>query len=144
MEYSYEELNEELRRNSILIRRQDAKRSVSRPGCCSSKDRALRIIYENPGIAQKSLADLMGIRPQTLGEIVLKLIDEELVERRKNTYDLRIMSLFPTSKCKLRYSRSSNETNCIPVVKNPLSPEDTTRLVSLLKKLNSAIETENR
>ena len=48
------------------------------------------------GINQRDLAFLLGIRPQTLGEMLRKLEERGLVERRKSEEDARATQVFLT------------------------------------------------
>ena len=50
------------------------------------------------GINQKDLAFLLGIRPQTLGEMLQKLEERGMVERKKSEADGRVIEVTLTDK----------------------------------------------
>ncbi len=58
--------------------------------------RALSLIAMQEGITQKDLAFLLGIRPQSAGEMLQKLEDHGLVERCKSETDARAIQLYLT------------------------------------------------
>ena len=58
--------------------------------------RALSLIAMQEGITQKDLAFLLGIRPQSAGEMLTKLETCGLIERRKSETDARAIQLYLT------------------------------------------------
>ena len=60
--------------------------------------RAIAMIAMKEGINQKDLAFLLGIRPQTMGEILRKLEDRGLVERKKSEADGRAIEVYLTDE----------------------------------------------
>lgn len=141
MAYTRNDISAELRQNAILTKRLETLPFKGKPACCSSSERALHIIYENNGIAQKSLADLMGIRGQTLGAMIRKFEEEGLLEKRNPPYDTRIISLYLTEKGKKKFSDSAEvPEKCLPQMGSSLTDEEVDELVTLLKKLNVSLE----
>lgn len=53
--------------------------------------RVLTLLKINPEISQKDLTFVLGMRPQSVGELLQKLEDKELITREASTEDRRIM-----------------------------------------------------
>ena len=64
--------------------------------------RVLTMVAMQEGINQKDLAFLLGIRPQTIGEMLRKLEERGLVERRKSEEDARATQVFLTDEGRTR------------------------------------------
>lgn len=61
-----------------------------------AQGRALALLAAHEGLSQKELASLMGVRPQSLSEMLLKLEEDGQVERRKSTTDGRVVNVYLT------------------------------------------------
>ncbi len=132
---------EELRKNSILMRR-------SFRGChgeitlnVGGQGKLLSILMENPGISQKTLAELLHVRPQTLGEQLVKLETSGLIERRTNDYDKRVINIFLTDSgaaSAKELSEKSEET--IAQIFADMQDDELDQLLTLVQKLNASIE----
>lgn len=77
------------------------------PGRCRGKrrrgqERVLTMVAMQEGINQKDLAFLLGIRPQTLGEMLQKLEERGLVVRKKSETDARAIEVTLTDEGRLR------------------------------------------
>ena len=53
--------------------------------------RVLTLLKMNPEISQKDLTFVLGMRPQSVGELLQKLEDKELITRKASDQDRRIM-----------------------------------------------------
>ena len=62
------------------------------------QERVLTMVSMKEGINQKDLAFLLGIRPQTLGEMLQKLEERGMVERKKSEADGRVIEVTLTDK----------------------------------------------
>lgn len=132
---------EELRKNSILMRR-------SFRGChgeitlnVGGQGKLLSILMENPGISQKALAELLHVRPQTLGEQLVKLETNGLIERRTNDYDKRVINIFLTddgADSAKELSEKSEDT--IAKIFADMQDCELDQLLALVQKLNTSIE----
>lgn len=58
--------------------------------------RALVMVNGHEGISQKDLAFGLGIRPQSLSEMLVKLEEDGMVERRKSEEDARVTNVYLT------------------------------------------------
>ena len=56
--------------------------------------RALNLIYHEPGISQKVLADRLGVTSASVSVSISKMLDADLVERRHDADDGRVMCLY--------------------------------------------------
>ena len=53
--------------------------------------RVLALLKMNPEISQKDLTFVLGMRPQSVGELLQKLEDKEMITREASEADRRIM-----------------------------------------------------
>ncbi|MBQ4578078.1 MAG: MarR family transcriptional regulator [Clostridia bacterium] len=129
-------LMEELRKNAILMRR-SFHRAGSQVG---SHSRLLTLLLENPGISQKSLCQLLHIRPQSLGEQLFKLESAGLLTRQSNRHDRRIFNLYLTeagvAEAKALDAKHDATRRMIFA---DMAESDMTALLALLEKLNASI-----
>ena len=70
------ELKENYRRVAALL-----KRKLIRGNNPDTQQKVLGILAENDGLTRKELSEMLGIRPQSGGEIVKKLENNGFVER---------------------------------------------------------------
>ena len=61
-----------------------------------AQHRVLALLAANEGLSQKELAQLMGVRPQSLSELLLRLEESGLVERRRSETDGRVINVYLT------------------------------------------------
>jgi len=64
-----------------------------RGGRHAGKGRIIDTIRAHGEIPQTKLAQLLGIRPQSLSEAVMKLCEEGIVEKKRSEYDMRVTIL---------------------------------------------------
>ena len=131
----------ELRRNAILLRRSFRGGHGQLTLNVGGQSRMLTILTENPGISQKALADLLHIRPQTLGEQLVKLEASGLIRREANPYDKRVSNLFLTEEgvaAAQGVQEKSDET--MTRIFAGMEEAELEQLLALVQKLNAAIE----
>jgi MarR family transcriptional regulator, transcriptional regulator for hemolysin len=63
-------------------------------GLTRAQYQAIAYLSKNEGIQQSALAELLEVEPITLGRIVDKLTERDLVERRQHPTDRRVWLLF--------------------------------------------------
>ena len=66
------------------------------------QERVLTMVSMKEGINQKDLAFLLGIRPQSAGEMLARLEEHGLIERRKSEADARAIELYLTDAGRTR------------------------------------------
>ncbi len=104
-----------------------------------SQYRVLSKLLESDGISQRDLTILMGVRPQSTGELVDKLEAAGLVTRRRSDTDRRVVNIFLTENGRQKAVEMHNrDLGELDSVFSPLSEEEKLQLIALLRKLNSA------
>lgn len=100
----------------------------------------LEIINSNPGIIQKEIASIINIKASSMTELVSKLKNKDLIYRKKDDTDLRIIRLFITDKGKeeLKNITKIRDENEKSIFKS-LSEDEKENLYSLLKKINESL-----
>ena len=140
MEQLLNQVMEELRKNAILMRRSFhgmSGRPTLHPG---GQGRLLTLLLENPGISQKTLCQLLHVRPQTMGEQLSKLESAGLAFRKINPYDRRVSNFYLTEAgtAAAGQIRQESETN-LQQVFSAMTREELETLLTLVSKLNDAI-----
>ena len=111
-------------------------------GCGTSFRERGRILIElerNDGLTQCTLAEILNIRPQSLSELVFKLEQEGLVERRTNESNKRAIQVFLSDKGRARLDFIKQERRRFAEeFLAPLSDSELEQLDSLLTKLIDA------
>lgn len=103
--------------------------------------RVLTAVAMKEGINQKELAFLLGIRPQTLGAMLQKLEEFELIERRKSETDGRAIEVWLTEAGRTHAAEIAERhalaaTDILAV----LSEEEKGQLNVILDKIGAELE----
>lgn len=103
--------------------------------------RLLEILLHKDGIAQKEIVDLLDIRPSSAGELVGKLEQQGLAQRREDPADRRIARVYLTeagrTQAQAHQSRREERSNaCF----DGLSEAEQAQLGELLGKLASSLK----
>ena len=107
MKEKNESLHDSFRRVSVLLRRRGRRAEGNLP---STQNRALSILNLNNGLSQRQLAYILGIRPQSSGEIVSKLEKNGWLERKADEKDSRVNRLYLTEAGKRQAEKLNDET----------------------------------
>lgn len=101
---------------------------------CSRRGRGniITLLAQRPDISQKELAEILGVRPASVSELVTKLERKGLVRREKDEQDRRSMRLTLTEAGQQHVSRSEVDP-AAPF--QTLTPEEQKTLAELLNKL---------
>ena len=116
------------------------------PGRCHGKrrrgqERVLTMVAMQEGINQKDLAFLLGIRPQTLGEMLQKLEERGLVERKKSASDARAIEVKLTDEGRARAAEiAERRALSADDVFSTLTDEEKEQLASILDKLDGELD----
>lgn len=98
-------------------------------------------IYENPGIIQEKLAEMIKVDRTTVARAIKKLETNGFIEKQSDKENKKIKKLFPTEKGKelapyiIKENNYSNE-----VALQGLSQEEVATLASLLEKARKNVE----
>lgn len=103
--------------------------------------RVLSMVAMQEGINQKDLAFLLGIRPQTIGEMLRKLEERELIERRKSEEDARATQVFLTDEGRARAAEIAERRALAAAdMFAVLTDEEKEQLDALLDKLGAELD----
>ena len=103
--------------------------------------RALSLIAMQEGITQKDLAFLLGIRPQSAGEMLQKLEDHGLVERRKSETDARAIQLYLTEDGRMHAAEIDRMRKVVAEdVFSVLTDGEKAQLATILDKLQAELD----
>lgn len=93
------------------------------------------------GINQKDLAFLLGIRPQTIGEMLRKLEEQGCIERRKSELDARAIQVYLTPEGRARAERISERRALAAAdMFSVLTDEEKEQLDALLDKIGVELD----
>ena len=123
------ELKENYRRVGALL-----KRKFIRGNNPDTQQKVLGILAQNDGITQKELSGMLGIRPQSGGEIVRKLENNGYVERIPDENDSRAQRLHLT-EAGIKENEKLNRQAEQETVFDCLDGEEKTMLNRLLTKI---------
>jgi DNA-binding MarR family transcriptional regulator len=103
--------------------------------------RVIAMVAMQEGISQKDLAFLLGIRPQTLGEMLQKLEEHGLIERQKSEEDGRVIEVRLTEQGRELAAEIAERRKLVAAdLFAVLSEEEKEQLASILDKLTVELE----
>lgn len=127
---------------TVLLRRTDMLRGHGRRGfggeIRSGQGRVLGILALQSPLTQKNLAFMLGVRPQSLSELVAKLESKGLVMRQRDESDRRSFLIELTDAGREAASEIDSMTAEDPF--DVLSDEERTTFADLTQKVISSIE----
>lgn len=131
-------LRERLRRFMHLMRQVTA--DPEGRDAFSGQGRVLRLLSMRSPVAQKELAYVLGIRSQSLAELLAKLEEKGLISREPNPADRRtsIVTLTDAGRAEALAQAGAEEFDPF----SSLSPAERSDLASLLDKLIAAAESQ--
>lgn len=120
-----------------LIRRSFDERArgigVTRP-----QWQVLSVLIRNEGINQGGLADMLEVEPITLGRMIDRLQEADLVERRPDPADRRAWRLFTTAKGSALFDQlRPYALEMLEIALDGIAPDDRTKLMDLLMKIRA-------
>lgn len=103
--------------------------------------RVLAVLNKQDGAALKDLVELLDIRPSSVGELVTKLEQAELAERRQDEADKRITRVYLTEKGHAQaQSLLEGRDAYLAALLTGLSEEEQKTLSALLEKLIASLK----
>jgi DNA-binding MarR family transcriptional regulator len=107
------------------------------------RGRILTTLCKEDGLSQKTLSDRLGIRPQSLSEAIVKLIDEGFVKRLPSDSDKRELLIFITDEGRKRGEeiRTRREIFANSFFSS-LSDDEMDSLFVIMKKLEKNVKEE--
>ncbi len=108
------------------------------------RGRILTTLCKEDGLSQKTLSDRLGIRPQSLSEAIVKLIDEGFVKRLPSDSDKRELLIFITDEGRKKGEeiRARRELFANDFF-SPLSEKEKNSLFEIMKKLEENSKEES-
>jgi MarR family transcriptional regulator, transcriptional regulator for hemolysin len=111
-----------------------------RLGLTRAQCRTLGYLARNEGINQAGLADLLEIRPMTLGRQIDRMEEDGWLQRRHDPSDRRARRLYLTAKAKPILGRIMSVANVTrDEALQHLSPAEAERLVDLLVRVHETL-----
>ena len=105
------------------------------------QQRVIAMVAMKEGISQKDLAFLLGIRPQTLGELLRRLEERGLVERKKSETDGRVIEVYLTDEGRMRAEEIAERRKLAAAdLFAVLTDEEKDQLASILDKLGTELD----
>ena len=103
--------------------------------------RALTMISMHEGLNQKDLAFLLGIRPQTMGEMLQRMEERGLVQRKKSETDGRVIEVSLTDEGRDRAAEIAERRALAAAdMFAVLTDEEKEQLASILDKLGTELD----
>ena len=103
----------------------------------------LRAVFDNEGISQKKLAELVGKDPNNVKVLVDKLVKKALLVRQTNPEDKRAFSLFvmPNGRV-LNYKIQMENDHMLDYLAEGLSGRELNRFLQTLDKINGTVDAD--
>ena len=107
------------------------------------RGRMLGLLLDHGEMSQSQIASLLGIRPQSLSEMLAKTEADGMIERRQSEEDKRqtIVSLTELGKSRVQTFRENHRKHAAEFLE-PLTDEEKNALAELLRKLIEAKKEE--
>nr|WGD98115.1 MarR family transcriptional regulator [Bacillus safensis] len=98
-------------------------------------------IYENPGVIQEKLAEMIKVDRTTAARAIKKLEIQGLIEKQPDRQNKKIKKLFTTEKGKKVYPfLKKEEEHSTKVVCSDFSPEEKETIFKLLHRVRKNVE----
>ena len=101
MKQNVHELMERLMRMQWLLNRYFHRNLRDRGVPYSGQGRVLKVLKIKPEIPQKELSEILGMRPQSIGELLSKLEKKGYITRTPSPNDKRVIIVHLTEKLSL-------------------------------------------
>ena len=103
--------------------------------------RVISMVAMQEGISQKDLAYLLGIRPQTLGEMLQKLEGYGIVERKKSESDGRVTQVYLTDAGRTHAEEIAEMRKVVAAdIFAVLTDDEKEQLSTILDKLDAELD----
>lgn len=138
---NYNELMEKLSQLQWLLGRRQMRNRMEHGPCAdptSGQGRVLTLLKMQPEISTRDLSYLLGIRQQSLNELLNKLEKSEYVLREPSEADRRVMLVKLTEKGKTQQQMETDYSEIFSC----LSEEEQASLSDYLDRIMIALETE--
>jgi DNA-binding MarR family transcriptional regulator len=101
----------------------------------------LFLILQSDGASQRDLAEQLDVRPSSMTEMLAKLEQNDLIERKQDDKDQRVMRIYLTEKGeKMAKEIAESKDTFAESFFQALSEDEQEQLMILIKKLCSSLE----
>lgn len=101
----------------------------------------LTIVLKNNGASQRDLAELLDVRPSSMTEMLTKMEQSDLVLRKQDENDQRIMHIYLTEKGKKIAEQITQTTNSLTEsLFSGLTETEKEQMLAITKKLCKSLE----
>jgi len=101
----------------------------------------LSVIAENAGAKQSELAEILDMRPSSMTEMLVKLEQSGLIERRQDENDQRVMRIFLAEKGEKALKASKAAIlEMSSALFGSLTEEEQTQFLGIMEKLTANLE----
>lgn len=104
--------------------------------------RVLTLLKMNPEISQKDLTFVLGMRPQSVGELLQKLEDKDLITRDASEQDRRVMIIRLTNLGMEEAEKISETTDVGEELFADFSDDEKIEWARLVEKLSETLKNE--
>lgn len=102
-----------------------------------AQSRLLTVVAENDGITQRELAEILDVRPSSLTAMVGKMEQFELIKRKQDEKDQRVMHIYITDKGKEIEVKSKDDIQKLAdLLFENLSEEEIKNMLAIIEKLS--------
>ncbi len=113
-------------------------------GVTTPQNAALSVLAEEPGLSNAALARRSFVTPQTMNQIMVRLEDAGLVERRAHPEHGRVLQAYLTKEGEELREQCAERVDVIEEqMVSGLSEEERSKLLGLLRRCSAALRQDN-
>lgn len=138
------QMNEQFMKLQHDLRRYYHRQMAKNPGLGvhRGQGRVLALLKMNPEISQKDLTFVLGMRPQSVGELLQKLEDKELITREPSEEDRRVMIIRLTTLGQEETEKISKAPDFGEELFADFSEEEKAEWTRLVEKLSEPLKNQ--
>lgn len=137
------ELYHTLHRLNRLMHRNAHKEGHGKGWLFHGQASLLLLLLQNDGVSQRELAEQLDIRPSSMTEMISKLDQSGLIEKKQDEKDQRVMRIYLTeSGKKAAEGIIESKDELAEAFFSPLTEDEQEQLLMLTQKLCAGLESE--
>lgn len=141
MDYN-QDLMEQFYKVNRLMHHGNKKEGKECGGSCKGQGRVLSLLKKNPHMTQKELSELLEIRSQSLGELLVRLERNGCIIRTISNSDRRVMNITLTAEGVQAAQQAEENRKRSARLFECLSEEEKESLHHILDRLREELEKE--
>lgn len=135
------ELYRALHRLNRQMHRSYHREGHERDGIYHGQANLLLLIHQNDGASQRELAEQMDVRPSSMTEMLTKMEQNNLLVRKQDDKDQRIMRIYLTEEGKTAAQRIGESKDAsAKSFFSVLTDEEQEQLLIIIEKLSASLE----